>query len=302
MKVARASDPVISEAQISPEFDSAFYRQAYADLSTLGDAQLLNHFERHGQSEGRSASFHSKREGFLELVRSRRSVLEIGPFCNPAVRGPNVRYFDVLDTAALIERAKVIGYPADRTPDISYVSGTGDLSVVTDRFDSVMSSHCIEHQPDLVHHFNQVSEILLDEAYYFLIVPNKLYCFDHFIPESTIANIVAAHIGHHKCHTLESVIGHRALTTHNDHRRHWRGDHSDLGYTESIGRRVKLALVEFTANPGKYVDVHAWQFTPPTFRLVTQQLYDLGFSSLRPIRVYSTPKDRNEFCAILQKK
>jgi hypothetical protein len=284
------------------DFDPLFYRDTYADLAFLDDSQISDHFEKHGKFEGRMASFPAARENFLGLIRTQKSILEIGPFCSPVVTGSNVRYFDVLDTECLIRRAKEIGYSSSRAPTISYVSATGDLSVVTDQFPCAISAHCIEHQPDLVHHLQQVSNLLDHEGYYFLIVPNKLYCFDHYIPESTLDNIVDAHLNRHQLHKLESVIEHRAFTTHNDARRHWRSDHADAGYQEGIPRRVERALAEFNAAPNKYIDVHAWQFTPSSFRCVVQGLYDSGYSPFEPTRVYNTPKDRNEFCAILQKR
>ena len=37
----------------------------------------------------------SKRENLLERVKSKPSILEIGPFCNPAIIGPQVKYFEV---------------------------------------------------------------------------------------------------------------------------------------------------------------------------------------------------------------
>lgn len=58
---------------------------------------------------------------------------------------------------------------------------------------------------------------------------------------------------------------------------------------------------EFLAADGDYIDVHAWQFTPESFRLITQTLFDLGFIDMKPYRVYATPRPRNEFTAVLTK-
>ena len=92
---------------------------------------------------------------------------------------------------------------------------------------AVFSSHCIEHQPDLVRHLQEVANLLEPDGAYFLLIPNKLYCFDHFIAETSVADVMLAHHLGHRVHTLASVIEHRALTTHNDPSRHWLGDHAD---------------------------------------------------------------------------
>ncbi len=49
---------------------------------------------------------------------------------------------------------------AHRTPKIEYLSPTGDLTIVNRRFHAVLSSHCIEHQPDLIRHLQHVAALL----------------------------------------------------------------------------------------------------------------------------------------------
>jgi hypothetical protein len=94
------------------------------------------------------------------------------------------------------------------------------------------------------------------------------------------------------------VIEHRALTTHNDPVRHWAGDHGQPHSAAGIAS-IQAAMQEHANANGGYIDVHAWQFTPSTFRLITQQLHDLGLSLLRPTRVFETPRPEMEFCAIM---
>ena len=283
------------------ELDLAFYRRSHPDLRAMTDAEARAHFARHGIAEGRQGSPLALREALVAAVRRAPSVLEIGPFCNPVARGPNVAYFDVLDRAALQKRAATLGLDPAGVPEIAHVAAGGDLSVVADRFAAVVSAHCIEHQPDLIRHLRQVADLLEPGGHYFLIVPNRRYCFDHFIAESTLAGVVAAHREGRRAHRLESVIEHRALTTHNGVERHWAGDHLDPGYHEAMAARVRAAVAEFEAAAGSYVDVHAWQFTPGGFRSLMGALHAGGWSPLRPLRVYETPRGRNEFTAILAK-
>lgn len=238
------------------------------------------------------------RKQLLSLVDESDSILEIGPFTRPVIRGSNVKYFDVLCREDLVRRAKAIKYPSDNVPEIDFTSSDGDLSVVTDSFDLCVSSHCIEHQPDLIRHLEQVSKVLKSQGSYLLIIPDKRYCFDHFIPESTVPDVIDA-IGR-RLHTLGNVVRHRASVTHNDAIRHWKGDHGEpRGYKDTdIFRR---AIREFEAANGSYIDVHSWQFTPSGFKLLIDTLNCIGLINFSCYRTYPTPYGSLEFCSVLRR-
>lgn len=284
-----------------PELDLPTYRARNPDLAQFDDQRLRKHYEDYGRREGRLASLPMLREHFLDLIDIALPTLEIGPFYRPVVRGSNVSYFDVLDQAGLEQRAEALGKQG-QPPFIQYVSPTGDLSIVDRRFANVVSSHCIEHQPDLIRHLQSVGDILGKGGFYFLMVPDKRFCFDHFIPETTVADILCAHEEKRTVHSLASVVEHHSLTTHNDAGRHWKGDHADPDYQERIVPRARAAVDKYRNSNGRYLDVHAWQFTPSTFRSIISILTELGLSPLRALRVYETPKNRFEFTAILQKE
>lgn len=287
---------------LPPELDIIFYREQHADLSGMSDDQITVHWAAYGCREGRLASTGALRQGIVQCLVHENKILEIGPFSAPLVKGPNVMYFDVLDQEELRKRAGRIGYPKKDVPHIDFVSPVGDLGVVPECFSAVVSVHCIEHQPDLVRHLQQVSTILDDNGRYYLIIPDKRYCFDHFIPESSIAPVIEAFETTKTRHSIASIIEHRALTTHNDSERHWAGDHADLGYEESITERTDAAIQEYVAANGKYIDVHAWQFTPRSFRSLMKGLFDLSYTEFVVERVYETPRSNIEFTAVLRKR
>jgi len=228
-----------------------------------------------------------------------KSTLEVGPFTNPTLRGPNVKYFDVMDKQGLINRANAIGYVYTVPVDIDYVSSTGDLSIVDKKFDFCLSSHCVEHQPDLIYHLNQVARILTATGRYLLIIPDKRYCSDHFIAESSIADFIGAR--GNKVHTAKSVIEHIALATHNDPVRHWTGDHGVPRFRDNLSS-VSVAMSQYDTSAGAYIDVHAWQFTPQSFRSGIEVLSNLGLIGLEVEQVYATPHNTFEFCAILKRR
>jgi SAM-dependent methyltransferase len=238
------------------------------------------------------------REKFTRQAQVENSILEIGPFFSPCVKGDNVSYFDVLDTAGLIKRAQARGRDVSGIPHIDFVSESGDLSVVDRKFNAVISAHCIEHQTDLIRHLQQVRNVLLPGGKYYLIVPDKRFCFDHFIPETTLDEVIDAQ-GRTR-HPLMKVIEHRALTTHNNPIRHWNGDHFDPNYSDSILRRTKAAIEEFEAANGNYIDVHSWQFTPKVLTELIRRLQSQRLIAMFVVSINETPRNRFEFTAVLE--
>jgi len=280
------------------DIDLAFYRSQNADLDVLTDDQLVQHYHLFGEEEGRVASPLCIRDFLLSEIKA-SDVLEIGPYCQPTIRGPNVRYFEVLDSAGLVARAASLGFHGAVAPYIDYVSPTGDLSIVEDSaFDFVFSSHCIEHQPDLIRHLNQVARILRPNGRYILIIPDKRYCLDHYIAPSTVADVIQA--GHERriTHTLGSIVTESSLLTHNDTERHWAGDHGTPHVFEDPGV-ITNAINRYHEACGGYIDTHAWRFTPRSFRDIVTQLLAVNLITLSPYRVLGTCRNTNSFIAIL---
>lgn len=240
------------------------------------------------------------REAFFRRVDTRRS-LEIGPFDNPVLRGDGVRYFDILGTEELKDRSRRHGRATSDVPAIDYVSPTGDLGIVPDRFATILSSHCIEHQPDLVRHLRSVEALLEPGGRYYVICPDKRYCFDYFNGASSYDAVVAAFREGRTVHTPEMVRAHIENTTHNDSLKHWLGRHgrpiveddaSVVAVADDSAARVAA---------GEYVDVHGWMFTPETFLSTLRRLIADGLVGLEIVSVTQTRFGAQEFFAELRK-
>ena len=281
-----------------PEYSADHLRAAYPDLASLSDEQLAAHYEEFGRSEGRAASPGVYREDILSRLDLGVPALEIGPFFNPALRGKGVRYLDVFNTEELRGLAVEQGCDPTDCPHIDYV---GDLSTVTETFDLVFGSHSIEHQPDLVRHLKEVERILNPGGVYLILAPDKRYCFDHFIPESTIADVLGSHTEGRTNNTDALVIAQVALITHNDPVAHWNGNHGPRPDEDPGLPRVKEALIHLENSRGHYMDCHAWRLTPQSFRRIVAGLKTLGLTGLEIARIYDTPRNRFEFAAVLVK-
>jgi SAM-dependent methyltransferase len=284
------------------EYDPKIYLSKYADLrkAKFSAANLKLHFENFGKIEGRVTNSIESRYDFIPLIPPKIPILEIGPFYTPIVRGENVRYFDVLNSQELVKRAAELKYPVENIPFIHFVDPKGDLSVVGEQFDAVVSSHNIEHQPDLIGHLNKVERLLNPGGLYFCLIPDKRYCFDHYMPETTLADILTRHYDKLNIHYLKSVIEHRALTVHNEPSRHWAGDHGPR--YDNVVRRINDTLEEYKKAAGGYIDVHAHHFTPDRFAELIGVLNEMKHTSFRILRNYHTRKNQAEFFVIMQKE
>lgn len=243
------------------------------------------------------------RAGFVEKILDAREaeILEIGPLNRPLITGNFMRYFDLLPTNQLKERAIQEGLDPNTVPVINSHDKNGNLSVVTEKFNDVISAHCLEHQPDLVRHLRDVSKILKSySGRYWLVVPDKRYCFDALIPETKISEVVEAFEGKAIKPSVWKVIEHRALTTHNNPVEHWAGNHGLPN--ANIKSRWDAAKDEFNKSSGSYIDVHCWQFTPQSLVNLIGGLFDLEYIDFEVEEVFETPTNDLEFCIVLRKK
>lgn len=285
------------------EFDLTYYRKSYPELQNLPDDVVAEHYLYYAENQGRTSCSYDRSEFLRELFRSNyqeAKILEIGPFDNPFCIGQNVKYFEVMDADHLRQRSALHDRSFHNVPKyIDYVSKDADLSIVNDKFDIVFSSHVIEHQTNLIRHLQIVEKLLNENGLYIMYVPDKRYCFDHFIDATRPSEILGAYYDKKTLHPIQKVIEHVSMTTHNDPARHWLGDHGD----GEIGRKRFLdAIHEFESKPGEYIDVHGSQYTPQSFEQIIDTLNNLGLVNMSVYRLSHTVWGRLEFCAVLKKR
>lgn len=293
-------------ATLPPEFDVNVYLTRNPDLAGMTPEQAVNHYETWGREEGRICNDIDAREKFLALVPREVKLLEIGPYTAPAFCRPhhNVRYLDAFSTEELQAKAAATGMNAANVPDIDYIwRGEPYRELVRDHVAAVFSSHNIEHQPDLIHHLQQLRDILQPTGRLFFAIPDRRYCFDHFLPDSNFADVFGAYYENRRKHTATSIFEHRMMTTHNEAARHWAGDHGMALNNEAVTAETTaliqevISRIEGTPN---YIDTHAWQFTPASFHRLVDFLALSGKVPFKVERIYKTIKNSNEFYAVLE--
>ena len=271
----------------SDQFSLGFYRANNADLEGFSDEELLKHYFEHGKKENRVSTEISSKRGFLSLLSGQKALLEIGVFDCPTLdfiaeseESIVVHYADFLSRKELIARADQVGRNPKNVPEIKWILSDGyeQIDVI---YDAVVSHHCVEHQPDLIAHLLNIISILRPGGWYLFSVPHKYRCFDFFIPESTIVDVIAAHYLEYTKPSFKSILEHRVFTSHT----YQDGVNPYDSLQSSVKKLIQLAFDEFTSN--EYVDVHCWQFTPDSIRKLLKQLaaFEL-IPSINELKVY----------------
>ncbi len=133
-----------------------------------------------------------------------------------------------------------------------------------------------------------------------MIVPDKRFTFDHYLPLTRVSEILAARAEERETHTSVAVIAHCAETTHNVPLRHWIGIHAPTGMPPYI-ERLRAALELLKLKSTDYIDVHGWHFTPSSFLAILETLSEMKLIGFEVERIYGTSFGSMEFFAVLRK-
>lgn len=270
-----------------------------------------------------------------------KSALEIGPLHAPICRRPasDVKYLDAFTTQELRDH-----YSSDPNVDeaaivdVDYVwKGERYEALIRERFDSVVTSHNIEHMPCLVDFLDNLESVLKPGGKVCLAIPDKRYCFDHYKSESSISDVLDAFILGKKALPASALVRQTLLVTHNESMRHWAGDHGEPAFLDPeefkrrcerilgdehetlvdspvgkssragedmppghgmLDRLCQLYNLDSSAHTG---DQHAWVFTPGSFAEIMFLLNRLGLSQFIVERLHPTAYGSHEFYAVLRK-
>lgn len=251
------------------------------------------------------------REQFKSLYNNDIKILEIGPYNRPYYRGENVKYFDAMNQDEIRFQMinendpgiknHVIASDAElaKVPFIDYVNQNGDMSIIDDKFDLIFSSHNLEHQIDLVSHLQQVEKLLKNDGQVVMLVPDKRFCFDHFVPESPLSDILESYYNKDKIHPLRTILAMVCETTHNKANEHLAGNNGEIK-----GKDVscyKEALERYSNSQSNYINAHRWRFTPTQFSFVINSLNKLELINLKIKKLRLTKKNQLEFSVVLEK-
>ena len=230
-------------------------------------------------------------------------ILEIGPYMSPLVTWQKVDTFDVLTHEELVKRAISEGGPSHLIPEVTWIGPEASNQYIQAKYDLILSSHVVEHQIDLIAHFQNIDSLLHAGGYYAALIPDHRYCFDHFNVPSTIIDVLMAHIVQDGNHSLKNFLEDRLTTGHNETSRYWK---KDFGVPKMTGKSFSevldiVAEYRSTISNEIYVDVHAWKFTDKTFIDIFFKLKEIELISLNVVKVEPAKRGNNEFWILFRK-
>ena len=247
-----------------------------------------------------------KKEKILSCINREGKGLEIGPSVNPIApkcEGYDVEIIDHLPKEKLVEKYTAHGNlkakDINKIEEVDYVwQGQSYVELIgkIKYYDWIIASHLIEHTTDLINFINDCDELLKENGVLSLVVPDKRCCFDCYRPITGISQILDSHFNHNKIHTAGTVAEYFLNIV---------AKHGLIAWTAFQGGEVNLLHSEKDAVNGidqvlrnnQYLDVHAWVFTPTSFRLIMNDLFLLGYIKLREISFF--PTVGSEFFIIL---
>ena len=233
--------------------------------------------------------------------------IEIGPLVNPMVRKneSDVHYVDRATTEELKEwYAKDPALNVDDIMDISYVWGDQSLAEATggeEQFDYCIASHVIEHIPDLITWLNEISSVLKPGGVACFAVPDRHYTFDYLRPETSLADLVDAHLKKLRKPSARQIYDHFANFAEVDVMAAWSKDFKpELLERKNTKQRIYGVCKDALEN-NKYIDSHCSVFTFESFFTLLQGISELGLLDFRVKKVFPTRRGMFEFFVQLEK-
>lgn len=251
----------------------------------------------------------SSRQECADFIRSivktkQGHGLEISPDLNPIIRKDGtscVQYLDVCDTERLRQKAIDRGRPPESAPLIDHLLDyEKPLSecVEGSKFDYVISSHVLEHIPNPIGHFNQINEILTPQGLYILLVPNKRLCFDCLKPDSSLGQLLEAHILNHHSAPVRAMVDEFYYGVKRGQKGGW-SESDETPHTPKYADS-RSSIMSILRNPSiaSRWHGHIWNFTPESFQKLYTELCLLSLTSLKLKKIL--PSTYMEFVIILE--
>jgi predicted SAM-dependent methyltransferase len=235
----------------------------------------------------------TRNEKILARINKNGHGIEIGPSHAPIApkrEGYHVDIIDHLGRDDLLVKYKDHNVNLDNIEEVDYVWRGQTYSELTGKpkhYDWIIASHVIEHTPDLIGFLINCDAVLRDDGVLSLVIPDKRYCFDHFRPITGLSSVIDKHYSANKIHSAGAIAEYFLNVVSKDGAIGWQA-HSEgtynLVHTRDEARINMQAVIEHNA----YIDVHAWCFVPHSFRLLVNDLYDLGLIAFKEVSFQPT--------------
>jgi SAM-dependent methyltransferase len=238
-------------------------------------------------------SYTSSREAEIRnLLDTSGRSLEIGPSYNPILPkslGYNTVTVDHTDASELRRKySSHQGVDVSKIEEVDYVWRGEPLATLigAGRFDLVVASHVIEHTPDMLGFLKECEKLLKPHGKLLLAVPDRRRCFDLFRPASTTGAVLQAHLEKRTRHSagtaFDFIASFAVLDT-------TMGDRPPAAFSLPHSANEAKNLFDRASRAEEYIDIHAWVFTPSSFRLILSDLNTIDALTLKEDTLWGTP-------------
>jgi 2-polyprenyl-3-methyl-5-hydroxy-6-metoxy-1,4-benzoquinol methylase len=247
----------------------------------------------------------TREDKILNLVNKNDIGLEIGPSHAPLApkrEGFNVHIIDHMTKEELVKKYAEHNVNLNNIEEVDFVWNGQSYAELTGRahyYNWIIASHLIEHTPDLITFLMQCEEVLKDDGILSLAIPDVRYHFDYFRPITGISKVIDAYYNKNTIHTAGTAAEYFLNFSKRGGNICWHDGFKGelaLEFSKTDAYNHMQTVVRHKA----YLDLHSWSFTPTSFRLLIQDLNDLGFISLKEVSFY--PSAGCEFFIALGKK
>jgi predicted SAM-dependent methyltransferase len=235
----------------------------------------------------------TREEKLLQLVDREGIGLEIGPSYSPVApksAGWKVDVLDYLDAEGLRKKYAAWGVACDKIEDVDYVISDKSLLETigkSEHYDFIIASHVIEHMFDLVRFLRDCQALLKPKGLLCIAAPDKRFCFDVFKPVTSTGMILQAYIEKRKRHTAGAVFDNFANHAMRGGNIVWFDrELGDVQLPHTVAE-AKTYMDQYIRS-GAFEDIHAWFFTPSSFRLLIQDLNEIGLIQMGMVTFHET--------------
>lgn len=252
----------------------------------------------------------NRNEKIRACINPRKEVgLEIGPLNNPIVSPDEgeIYYCDHLPTEDLKKK-----YQHDPNVDtskivnVNYVWGKKTLREAVGgekTFDYVIASHVVEHIPDIISWFFEISEILKKRGGVLsLIIPDKRYTFDCLRGVSRPAELIEAYLLKLRKPSIRQIFDSHYSAALVDASTAW----SELFNKKELKRfhdhpHGVFELCREVQEKNLYYDSHCYTFTPESIIEIFETIIQLNLFNFKVESFFPTEFNGMEFYVSLQK-
>lgn len=241
------------------------------------------------------------RKDIKHIIKSNDRVLEIGPLTDPLTTGENVFYADVRSTDGVKEAYKNDDeVDIDSIVHIDYVIGKSYTETFKDveKFKYIVLSHVIEHIPDIISYFLDISNILEDDGKIIMLIPDCRYTFDYYRNPSSFANMYDVYKNGKKSLLPVFLDAYSNKIIMNNSFKLWNSrkylDLEKESNPQEVLDRLKNILNQ------EYPTTHYWTFTDFSFLKILQDLTIFNLFNFKVTEFYPTNYPKHEFGIILE--